>query len=372
MDLRETYLRQWLVGAFPRKKHELLIDVVGAKVVSGTTDLPLDISNPLEISLTPLCGDASLRRYFRWTIGDQSFIGVDTPLESSNFAGFSALCHYWERFSIPVPMLIAEDAEQGFMLLEDLGDETLLSLVSASTTKIEQADRFYRSAIDHLITIQQTTAPDNYSLPVYDMPMLKREMGLFDEWFLGQLLNIDLGDAEKLMLQRSYSILTESALNQPKVVVHRDYHSRNLMVTDDKQLAIIDFQDAVFGPISYDLVSLLKDCYVLWPEPQRNAWLAYYIEQSIEKDVMKLGNEEPFKRWFDLMGAQRHLKAIGIFARLQVRDDKPGYLADIPRTISYLLELTDYPDLIPFLTWLREAVLPTMTASGYFPEVAAT
>lgn len=368
MDLRETYLRKWLLITLAKQEHLLIAGVKGIQAVSSSSANSREDLSFCELSLTPLCGDASLRRYFRWYVGDQSFIAVDTPLDSSNFLGFSTLCHHWKNAHIPVPTLIAEDSEEGFMLLEDLGDETLLSFIASSASNSAEIDQFYRSAIDHLITIQQTVAPENYVLPVYDMPMLQREMGLFDEWFLGRLLNVDLNETEELMLQGAYNVLADNALAQPVAVVHRDYHSRNLMVTAEKKLAIIDFQDAVFGPVSYDLVSLLKDCYVSWPKPQRQDWLAYYLAQSSRNGVMEPANAESFQRWFDLMGAQRHLKAIGIFARLQIRDGKSGYLADIPRTLNYLLELTDYPELIPLLTWLRETVLPAMEANVYFPK----
>ncbi len=351
MDKREAHLRQWLV-----------------------TTLSLPFSSLEETAnnlvLTPLCGDASQRRYYRWQHAGQPYIAVDTPLDVSNYLGFSSLCKHWEAASIPVPELLAEDDAQGFMLLEDLGDETLLSALDDAT-----ASGFYASAIDHLLAIQQTTDPENYPLPDYDSSLLQREMALFDEWFLEKLLKLELTRAEKTLLQAAYNDLSNSALSQPKVVVHRDYHSRNLMVTrgaeSSSDLAIIDFQDAVKGPVSYDVVSLLKDCYINWPALERDTWMNDYLSKAIEYGILTEAEKNDFPQWFDLMGAQRHLKAIGIFSRLHVRDDKSTYLADIPRTLNYLIELTTYEPMKPLIEFIQGRVIPAMKCSGLFQDLSS-
>lgn len=347
MDSRELLLKQWLA------KQPLLSAAVEAQ---GFDEI---------YSLNLLCGDASMRRYFRCCLksdaNGRSWIVADTPVDCSNFVGFTAIAKQWARLNIPVPELIAEDNVDGFMLLEDLGDETLLAVLTA-----ENADHFYRLAMDHLITIQNSSTLSEYELPSYDLAMLNREMGLFTEWLVTELLGLSLSDEDQQMLQTTFATLAQSALQQPLVTVHRDYHSRNLMVIDDAKLAIIDFQDAVKGPVSYDIVSLLKDCYIRWPKQQRQNWLHYYLDAAEQAAVFNPSQRADMLKWFDFMGAQRHLKAAGIFARLKVRDGKPGYLADIPRTLGYIVELTDYPELAPFINWAETMLIPAMKKSACF------
>jgi hypothetical protein len=194
--------------------------------------------------------------------------------------------------------------------------------------------------------------------------MLLREMALFQEWFLQKHLNLALNSDEQQLISHAFAHLAGSALAQTQVCVHRDYHSRNLMVTEENNPGVLDFQDAVIGPVTYDLVSLLRDCYIRWPKREVAHWMTQYHQAAVERGITAASLEQ-FTRWFDLMGVQRHLKAIGIFARLNIRDDKPGYLADIPRTLNYILEVADdYPELAEFATWLKQRVVKGCDSEG--------
>jgi aminoglycoside/choline kinase family phosphotransferase len=202
-------------------------------------------------------------------------------------------------------------------------------------------------------------------LPVYDEAFVRRELQIFREWFLERFLGFDLGPAEAAMLDGAWQVLVDSALEQPRVCVHRDFHSRNLMVTEEGNPGVLDFQDAVIGPIAYDAVSLLRDCYVAWPEERVDAWLGDYRESLVRAGLLVAEDAGRFRRWFDLMGMQRHLKAIGIFSRLKLRDGKPGYLKDIPRTLGYVTTVSrSYPELFAFLDWLETRVQPRLAAEG--------
>jgi aminoglycoside/choline kinase family phosphotransferase len=239
-------------------------------------------------------------------------------------------------------------------VLEDFGDATLLPNLTQ-----ESADQLYGSAMTSLLTFQQSAKTEN--LPAYDEPMLMREMQLFPDWLLEKHLDLRLSDDSKKMLARTFNALTESALEQPKVFVHRDYHSRNLMLLSDNSLGVIDYQDAVLGPVTYDLVSLLRDCYIEWDDTQVSRWCNAYLEGAIATGVMNETHRLRFKRWFDWMGVQRHLKASGIFARLNHRDGKPGYLGDIPRTLNYIVNVgKQYEELMPLSEFVSRRVLPTL------------
>lgn len=313
--------------------------------------------------LNLLSGDASFRRYFRLQ-DDQghSLIAVDAPPEHENNQAFVAIAQGWLGRGIHVPSVLDVDFEQGFMLLSDLGDRQYLAELDD-----EHADGLYRQAIDTLVAIQRCPQLEGYELPLYDRELLMNEMRLFRDWFVERLLGIELNESDRQLLSSVFYGLAESALAQPRVCVHRDYHSRNLMVTEQDSPGVIDFQDAVQGPLTYDLVSLLKDCYIAWPQEQRRHWLDYYLQQAADLPAMMGIKPEAFLRWFDWMGVQRHLKAVGIFARLQERDGKGGYLGDIPRTLSYIAEMGErYPELAAFNGLLDERLLPAMRDSGLF------
>ncbi|SIS47498.1 aminoglycoside phosphotransferase family protein [Neptunomonas antarctica] len=312
--------------------------------------------------LLPVSGDASFRRYFRVKSGNRSWIAVDAPPEKENSDVFVQIAKDWKAQKVNVPSVISADLVQGFMLLSDFGDRLYLPELTE-----DSADNLYRLALTELFLIQKCNAD---ALPVYDSALLQREMSLFSEWFLGSLLKIDFNPQELECINAAFSLLEQSALAQPVVCVHRDYHSRNLMITSEKTPGVIDFQDAVKGPVTYDLASLLRDCYISWPDADVYAWVESFRIALIEQGVISLEvTSDCFKRWFDLMGMQRHLKAIGIFARLSIRDDKHAYLQDIPRTLTYVQNVAaKYPELSHFRQLLEERIVPAMSESHYFPD----
>lgn len=309
----------------------------------------------------PVSGDASFRRYFRvWEAsGDSSlpatpFIVMDSPPEQEDCGPFVKLGQHWRNLGINVPEIVQADPERGFLLLEDFGDRLMLGQLNHDT-----ANALYQGALDELVLIQQLPAADHYTLPRYDTALLNREMALFRDWLLEGYLGLKLDNIEKSMLDTTFALLRESALAQPEVTVHRDYHSRNLLVCgQSNRPGVIDFQDAVAGPVTYDAVSLLKDCYIQWPEERIGQWLEAFRAQTLEAGLHR-ADSDTFRQWFELMGMQRHLKAAGIFARLAMRDDKPRYLADIPRTVGYVLTASErQPALRHFYEWLTAVVVP--------------
>ncbi|WP_404365274.1 aminoglycoside phosphotransferase family protein [Marinobacter sp.] len=315
-----------------------------------------------QASLTPVSGDASFRRYFRATAPSKSSdqlraaIVMDAPPEHEDCRPFVAIARHWRDAGVAVPLVLAQDLDQGFLLLEDFGDDLMLSRLSD-----DNADQLYGGAMTELCRIQQ--APDNpdYPLPPYSAALLDREMALFPDWLVERHLGIQLSGLERAMLDTAFAMLRESAMAQPEVNVHRDYHSRNLLVRPGTPVpGVLDFQDAVRGAVTYDLVSLLKDCYIRWPESRLEQWIEQYRQLGLEAGVHH-ADPDTFRQWFELMGMQRHLKASGIFARLAIRDGKTRYLADIPRTLGYLVEASGrQPALRQFHAWLREVVLPAM------------
>ncbi|MFT5593431.1 MAG: aminoglycoside/choline kinase family phosphotransferase [Oceanicoccus sp.] len=303
-------------------------------------------------SLEVVSGDASFRRYFRQYTENATYIAVDAPPDKENSLPFVTIANAWGEQGVAVPNVIKADLEQGFMLLSDMGDHLLFPLLNEAS-----AESLYHQALDALIGIQQTTL----ALPAYDAPLLDREMALFTDWFLGEHLGFELTSQEQNMLQETFSILRESALGQIQVPVHRDYHSRNIMVLEDDSLGIIDFQDAVHGPITYDVVSLLRDCYVAWPLEHVQQWAQDYFKKAREAGLIGSISDEQLMLWFDWMGIQRHLKAVGIFARLNHRDGKTSYMNDIPRTLNYIVEVSgQYSSLDDFHQWLTRRLLPEL------------
>lgn len=305
-------------------------------------------------SLEPASSDASFRRYFRVVHRLGTHVVMDAPPEKENTAAFIRVNQLFGEADLPVPQIYRKNIEQGFLLLEDFGSDSLLDKLNSGN-----ADRFYGTAMDSLFTLQTRVDAVHCGLPAYDTALLERELGIFLEWFLQKLLGIAFPASSKTGLHK---ILIESALQQPQVCVHRDYHSRNLMVLENDALGIIDFQDAVIGPISYDPVSLLRDCYIRWPEAEIERWAQAYYQRLAEAKLLHVDYPQ-FKRWFDLMGLQRHLKAVGIFSRLHLRDGKSSYLADIPRTLGYVVDVAEnYPELSELKTFLQQQVLPVYQA----------
>jgi len=285
-------------------------------------------------SIAPASADASFRRYFRVTTPQQTWVAMDAPPDKENCEPFVHVAQMIEAAGVQAPHIFQRSKEQGFMLLSDLGSTPYLSKLNN-----ENADLLYQDAINSLIKMQTL----QNGLPAYDAKLLHFEMSLFQDWYLDKHLQIKLSTNQQNVLQNALDLLTHSAQQQPQVFVHRDYHSRNLMITESDNPGVIDFQDAVVGAISYDLVSLLKDCYIAWPRQKIESWARYFLDNNPQTANISF---EQFMRWFDLMGAQRHIKVLGIFARLNHRDGKPAYLKDIPRTLAYLVDAcARYDDL---------------------------
>ncbi len=307
--------------------------------------------------IAPASADASFRRYFRVRFDDQSWIVMDAPPEQEDIRPFVRLARELHAIGLNVPEIAAEEMTQGFLLLSDLGDRPYLAELNDATV-----ERLYGDALGALVVLQ-ACGPGAEELPPYDEVLLRREMELFRDWYLGRHLGLALSTAEQGVIDDGFSKLAAAALEQPRVAVHRDYHSRNLMVAPHNP-GILDFQDAVFGPVTYDLVSLLRDCYIAWPQAQVEAWALGYQDLALHSGIVRDHDEERFLRWFDWMGVQRHLKATGIFARLNHRDGKPGYLQDIPRTLGYVREVAGrYAALADLAALIEERVLPQLAAS---------
>lgn len=316
-----------------------------------------------DLKVAPASSDASFRRYFRVNYDDISHIVMDAPPERENCRPFVAIAAALGDLGLQVPQVLEADLEQGFLLLTDLGSRQYLAELNEASV-----ENLYGDALSALARLQLGGDTTGSLLPPYDVALLHREMELFREWFLGRHLSLILSEAEHRLLDQAFAGLADSALEQPRVWVHRDYHSRNLMVTAYHNPGVLDFQDAVIGPVTYDPVSLLRDCYIAWPRARVEAWAVGYWEHLRALGRNDLGDAKTFLRWFDLMGVQRHLKAIGIFARLNIRDGKPVYLHDIPRTLAYLLDVAArYPELTELHDLLRRRGVAALRAK----EIAA-
>jgi aminoglycoside/choline kinase family phosphotransferase len=306
--------------------------------------------------LEPASSDASFRRYFRGFENGHSYIVMDAPPPQENVRPFLAVAELLRGAGVQTPAVHAAEPEQGFVLLGDFGTKSYLDHLDETSV-----DRLYGDALDALLRLQTGVDTATAALPAYDEALLRRELEIFRAWFLGRLLGLELEPGVAAVLDEAWAVLIASALEQPRVCVHRDYHSRNLMVTDAANPGVLDFQDAVVGPITYDLVSLLRDCYVAWPSERVAAWLDGYRDRLREAGLLDAAGAARFRRWFDLQGMQRHLKAIGIFARLKLRDGKPGYLKDIPRTFAYVVEAgRGYPELAGFTGFLETVIRPRL------------
>lgn len=307
-----------------------------------------------DFAITPASSDASFRRYFRVSFDGRSYIAMDAPPAHEDCRPFVAIARALRAIGVNAPAIHAEDLQQGFLLLDDLGSIHYLDVLAE-----DNAERLYRDAMEALLRIQ--AQGPRQGLPDYDRALLQREMALFRDWLVERQLQLVLSDDEQTMLDRTFTLLIESALEQPQVCVHRDYHSRNLLVTESANPGVLDFQDAVIGPITYDLVSLLKDCYIRWPEERVNGWAQHYLDRLAEEGLLQASHRGCFARWFALMGVQRHLKAAGIFARLNLRDGKPGYLADIPRALEYIVAAAaDHTELNGLGRLISARVLPPL------------
>ncbi len=300
-------------------------------------------------SLRAASEDASFRRYFRVATDAGTAIVMDAPPPQEDTRPFIRIAGYLESIGVNAPRVLAANEDDGILLLSDLGSTPYLADLDADT-----APSMYRDAIDALVLMQQGGEPYREALPAYDDAFLRVEVALFHDWLCESYAGIEFSAAEQQLWDEAVDVIVAEAVAQPRVFVHRDYHSRNLMVTGEDNPGVLDFQDAMNGPLTYDLVSLLKDCYVQWPQALRDECLDYFLAvSSIDVEPATI------RRWFDLMGVQRHLKAAGIFCRLWLRDGKPGYLADVPLTVSYITELKGrYPELDALIDWINERVMP--------------
>ena len=317
--------------------------------------------------IRPASSDASFRRYFRISAGQGEFssyhsktlIVMDAPPHREDTAPYMRIARMMADIGLHVPLVLEENKEQGFLLLSDLGATQYLAILNNGNV-----NQLYDDALAALLKLQRHDIKACADLPSYDRALLQRELNIFVEWYLQKHLGLRLSQQQELMINNSFEVLIESALQQPVVCVHRDYHSRNLMYTEHNNPGILDFQDAVTGPVTYDLASLLKDCYIAWPGEQVQNWALGYKE-TLEKNAVIAGvSNEQFMRWFDLMGAQRHLKATGIFARLDQRDGKPEYLNDIPRTLSYVVDVSGRYNELTELNRFLISIMPSLATQS--------
>jgi aminoglycoside/choline kinase family phosphotransferase len=326
---RQQQLTEWLQSLFPNEK----------------------------FAIAPASADASFRRYFRATFENRTLIVMDAPPQHEDCRPFLHVAKLFEDAVTHVPHVHAQDLGQGFLLLSDLGNTTYLQALNTDTAK-----ELYGAATDALIKIQ--IASHDNELPPYDEALLLREMRLFPEWYIGKHLGVTLSEAQNAKLETVFERIIANNLAQPQVYVHRDFHSRNLMVTEPNP-GIIDFQDAVYGPITYDLASLFKDAYIHWEEAQVIDWLIRYWEKARKAGLPVSDDFSAFYRDYEWMAVQRHLKVLGIFARLYHRDGKDGYLKDLPLVMAYLrAACVRYIDLKPLLN-LLDTLKPQNSKVGY-------
>jgi N-acetylmuramate 1-kinase len=305
--------------------------------------------------IEPASADASFRRYFRVTRGEDTYIVMDAPPEKEGLGPFLSVARALLGIGLNVPMALAKDTKRGFLLLSDLGKRQYLDELGSDGA----ADRLYADALGALSLMHTADKGIARDLPPYSHDLLMREMELMPEWFLRGHLGLQISAGERGMLDQLFAALAHSALAQPAAFVHRDYHSRNLLVTVDNNPGILDFQDAVWGPVTYDLVSLLKDCYIEWPRPRVRAWALQYRELLLAKGFPLGATETEFIHWFDLVGLQRHIKVLGIFARLYYRDGKSQYLKDLPRVLSYTREAAaEYAETAEFAAFIARRIEP--------------
>ena len=311
------------------------------------------------VRLEPASADASFRRYFRvWNASGATRIVMDAPPAHEDVGPYLKVARLLAACDVHVPRIDAADPARGLVLLEDLGSTHMLAALNAGA----DADALYGAALGSLARIQLRGTQAVRELPPYDRAALEREMALCPEWFCERHLGLALGPADRELLAATFDFLVRAALEQPVVFVHRDYHSRNLMTLPDGTLGILDFQDALAGPIGYDLASLLKDCYIAWPRPRVEAWVEQY--RRALGAAAGAGTAE-FLRWFDLIGLQRHIKVLGIFARLWYRDGKSGYLGDLPRTLDYVRDsAARYAELAGFAAWVEARLAPGLAAAN--------
>ncbi|MES2536481.1 MAG: phosphotransferase [Pseudomonadota bacterium] len=310
-------------------------------------------------SLRPASSDASFRRYFRVDgAAGGTYIVMDAPPAQEDVRPFIHVAEVFAHTGVSVPAIVAQNAEEGFLLLSDLGSTTYLHQLNA-----DSAHKLYMDAIDALVLIQVQSQPG--VLPEYDRALLHRELMLFPEWYVGKHLGVTMTPAQTAELDKIFDILLANNLAQPQVYVHRDYHSRNLMVLESGNPGILDFQDAVYGPITYDLASLLRDAYVQWDEEMVLDWAIRYWESAKRAGLPVNPDIDVFYRDFEFMGLQRHLKVLGIFARLFHRDGKDAYLKDMPLVMEYTRKTAGRYKVLTPLIKLLDALEDKAPQVGY-------
>lgn len=323
MQERESALREWLKNTLPTPEYHI----------------------------TPLAGDASFRRYFRIKHNGLSQVIMDAPPDKEDVQPFIYIAKLLAEAQVPTPELIAVDNQQGFLLLGDFGDDLLLNKLNE-----ESANHYYTQAINTLLLMQQCSNSDP-TLPLFDKAFMLKEMNLCPEWFLNKYLGLQLTAQEEQCLGSQLNWIADKVAKQALVFIHRDYHSRNLMLInalENPALGVIDFQDAMRGPLCYDLVSLLKDCYISWPREAVLGWVRYFYERNALAQEQSLAD---FVQAFDLCGLQRHLKVLGVFSRLHLRDGKSAYLKDLPLTLNYVLDCAQrYEALHPLFAFFKDRV----------------
>jgi aminoglycoside/choline kinase family phosphotransferase len=310
--------------------------------------------------IEPASADASFRRYFRVHQAAANFIVMDAPPDKEDLRPFLQVAQLLLDVGVNVPRVLARDLARGFLLLSDLGSNQYLDALRMGT----RVESLYGDALGSLLRMLLHGRGPAARLPVYDRAMLVREMALMPEWFLRRHLRLDVGADEQAMLERVFDLLVRNAGEQPASLVHRDYHSRNLMVCENGNPGILDFQDAVMGPVTYDLVSLLKDCYIGWPAAQVKDWALNFRSRLLQAGIAAGTDDAEFLRWFDLMGLQRHIKVLGIFSRLWYRDGKRGYLKDLPLVLHYVRDTArHYPQTAAFAAFVDREVEPAFESA---------
>lgn len=299
--------------------------------------------------IIPVAGDASFRRYYRILHAQGSYIGMDASIEKPSCVPFVAIAKQLRKLGVQTPEIIASDLAQGFLLLSDFGDQLYLKTLTP-----QNATLFYQDALAALLRIQACKTVEDWTLKSFSVELMRNELLACQEWFFTRYLELKLSSTIQQELLQCFDFLAESAAAQPQVFMHRDYHSANLMRLPDETVGVLDFQDAFQGPVTYDVVSLLRDCYISWPTTQVHRWVRYYWELLALPQV----SYETFLRWFDLMGVQRHLKCLLTFARKFCRDKNANYLQHIPRTLNYILTATEqYAECQMLREFLQQEVL---------------
>ncbi len=302
-----------------------------------------------DISVTPMVQDASNRAYYRILFGDQSRVVMDAPPEKESVVAFVAIAEALLSHGLKVPVIYAKDTTEGFLLLSDMGNDLYFNLLSSET-----ADTLYTRAFDAIIKLQGCQSVSGYEVPRFTKSKLIQELDLFERWYLLEYLKVDLTASQRVALLRMYELLVDHALMQPQVLVHKDFHSRNLFVLGGDQVGVIDFQDALIGPITYDLMSLLYDHYLVWPRDKIVEWVGVFYRKLTAAGSLYEVDFQQFLRWHDWLVLQRVLKNCGNFVRLDVLHNKPGYLQDIPRIYNFILFISnEYPELAELADLLR-------------------